>query len=151
MENSPKKKQDRFMDMEQTNQKPRVLVIDDDAVTIRLMEKLLEDRYDISTASSGLKALEMICNSSFDLVLLDWMLPGMDGLSLLIALKADETTKDMPVLFVSGMTESEHINKGLEAGAAGFLSKPFSKNQILESIGKALLNKTIDSTVEQYN
>jgi PAS domain S-box-containing protein len=117
----------------------RILVIDDDEFNVRLLEKMLEEDYDVETASTGSEGLEVIRGGKgFELVLLDWMMPGMDGLSLLVAIKADRSTKDIPVIFVSGKTEPEVIEKGMSAGASGFIAKPYNRDEILDSIRLAI-------------
>jgi len=111
-----------------------ILVIDDDSFSVNLLKKILEDTYDVQVAGTGGEGLDIIHRSKVDLVLLDWLMPGMDGLSLLISLKSDEATRDIPVIFVSGLTEPESMEKGLEAGAVGFIAKPYNKDEIVEAI-----------------
>ena len=117
----------------------RILVIDDDEFNIRLLEKILEENYEVVSAMTGSEGLDIIRSGrGFELVLLDWMMPGMDGLSLLVAIKADQSIKDTPVIFVSGKTEPEIIEEGIEAGASGFITKPYNRDEILESIRSAI-------------
>ncbi|MCX6647156.1 MAG: ATP-binding protein [bacterium] len=116
-----------------------VLVIDDDIVSQKIIKKFLEmENYKVSSATSGNKGIEITRDANVDLILLDWMMPGTDGLSILISLKADVKTRDIPVIFVSGMTAPESIGEGIKAGAIGFINKPFKKVEIINSIAKAL-------------
>ncbi len=118
----------------------RVLIIDDDVFSAQLLEKILEDRYEVATASCGDDGIKAVREGDFDLVLLDWMMPGMDGLSLLISLKSDESTANIPIIFVSGKAEPDAIDKGMQAGAAGFIAKPYKKDEIVRAIDEAIEN-----------
>lgn len=118
----------------------RVLIIDDDVFSAQLLEKILEDRYEVATASCGDDGIKAVREGDFDLVLLDWMMPGMDGLSLLISLKSDESTANIPIIFVSGKAEPDAIDKGMQAGAAGFIAKPYRKDEIVRAIDEAIEN-----------
>jgi PAS domain S-box-containing protein len=116
-----------------------VLVIDDDIINQKIIRKIFEtENYKVLSATSGNKGIEIIRNEKTDLILLDWMMPGTDGLSILISLKADIKTRDIPVIFVSGITAPESIAEGILAGAIGFITKPFRKEEILNAAAKAL-------------
>ncbi len=116
----------------------RILVVDDDPFSSALLEKILDQDFFITTAASGSEGLDMILNESFDLILLDWMMPGMDGLSLLIAIKNIEEYRDIPVIFVSGKAEPESMEEALKAGAAAFIAKPFSRAKLMAQVHRAL-------------
>jgi two-component system cell cycle response regulator len=103
----------------------RILVVDDIAANLRLLEaKLISEYYEVLLASSGPEALEVAFAQVPDVILLDVMMPGMDGFETCRALKGDPRTQHIPVVMVTALTESTERVRGLEAGADDFLSKP---------------------------
>ena len=103
----------------------RVLVVDDIAANLRLLEaKLLNEYYEVAVAASGLEALETASRWMPDVVLLDVMMPGMDGYEVCRRLKAQPATAHIPVVMVTALTDQAERVRGLEAGADDFLSKP---------------------------
>lgn len=104
--------------------RPRVLIVDDIDDNIAILGRTLASEHEISFALSGPQALAMIANQPPDLVLLDVMMPGMDGLETLRRIKALPGAQDVPVIMVTGDGRSETQVLGLELGAADFLSKP---------------------------
>ncbi|HZH48104.1 MAG TPA: PleD family two-component system response regulator [Roseococcus sp.] len=103
----------------------RILVVDDIAANLRLMEaKLVSEYYEVVLAASGREALDIAFTQQPDVVLLDVMMPGMDGFETCRALKADPRTQHIPVVMVTALTDSAERVQGLEAGADDFLSKP---------------------------
>ncbi|WP_137176669.1 PleD family two-component system response regulator [Roseomonas sp. AR75] len=103
----------------------RVLVVDDIVANLRLLEaKLVNEYYEVAVASSGQEALAMVQRSLPDVVLLDVMMPGMDGYEVCRRLKAQPATAHIPVVMVTALTDQAERVRGLEAGADDFLSKP---------------------------
>ncbi len=103
----------------------RVLVVDDILPNVKLLEaKLACEYYDVITATSGAEALEKIENENPDIVLLDVMMPGMDGFEVCARIKANPEKAHIPVVMVTALTDIEDKVRGLEAGADDFLSKP---------------------------
>ncbi|WP_427023176.1 PleD family two-component system response regulator [Aureimonas ureilytica] len=103
----------------------RVLVVDDMPVNLRLMQALLaEEYYDVLLASSGQEALDICHREMVDLVLLDVMMPGLDGYEVCRRLKADPATLHIPVVLVTALDQQEDRVRGLESGADDFLTKP---------------------------
>ncbi|QXE89044.1 hybrid sensor histidine kinase/response regulator [Geomonas subterranea] len=103
-----------------------VMIVDDTPANIEILSESLGDDYELFFATSGLDALELIRADKPDLILLDIMMPGMDGFELCGILKGDPSTRDIPIIFVTAMIEEEQEIKGLELGAIDYLTKPIS-------------------------
>jgi serine phosphatase RsbU (regulator of sigma subunit) len=104
-----------------------VLVVDDAPVNIRVVNEILHDTYKVRIATSGAKALELaVATPGPDLILLDVVMPGMDGYEVCTQLKANPATRDIPVIFLTGQTETTDETKGFEVGAVDYIHKPFS-------------------------
>ena len=102
-----------------------LLVVDDAPENIQLLSGLLKEKYKVKAATSGEKALLIAARSPVpDLVLLDVMMPGIDGHEVCRRLQADAVTRDIPVVFVSGHGSEQERQAGLQLGAVGYLSKP---------------------------
>jgi signal transduction histidine kinase len=103
-----------------------VMIVDDTPTNIELLSESLGDDYELIFATSGGDALELIQADKPDLLLLDVMMPGMDGYQLCTLLKGDPATRDIPVIFVTAMCQEEDEIKGLEMGAIDYVTKPIS-------------------------
>ena len=115
--------------------KETILVVDDTADNLTLMSGLLMDPYRVKLAPNGERALRIARGESPpDLILLDIMMPGMDGYEVCRALKADRKTRDIPVIFLTAMTGTEEERKGLELGAVDYISKPISPPILLARV-----------------
>jgi len=113
----------------------RILVVDDIAPNVKLLEaKLTSEYYDVITAMSGPEALEKIKAESPDLVLLDIMMPGMDGFEVCRKIKADPALVHIPVIMVTALTDAEDKVRGLDAGADDFLSKPIDDTSLMARV-----------------
>jgi two-component system, sensor histidine kinase and response regulator len=109
------------------NNRPTVLVVDDVPDNLSLMGSLLKGDYRVKVANSGEKALRIArSDTPPDLILLDIMMPGMDGYEVCRQLKADAATKDIPVIFLTAKTDVEDEQQGLELGAVDYITKPVS-------------------------
>ncbi len=104
--------------------KPRLLVVDDQPINIQVMHQIFATQYQVFMATSGQRALDFCHKTPPDLVLLDVVMPGMDGFEVCQALKADSTTSDIPVIFVTAHTDAAQETRGLDVGAVDFISKP---------------------------
>lgn len=103
-----------------------VMIVDDTPANIEILSESLGDDYELFFATSGADALELIRADKPDLILLDIMMPGMDGFELCGILKGDPATRDIPIIFVTAMIGEEEEIKGLELGAIDYLTKPIS-------------------------
>ena len=103
-----------------------VMIVDDTLSNIELLSESLGDDYELIIATSGTDALELIRADKPDLILLDVMMPGMDGYQLCTVLKGDPAIRDVPVIFVTAMCQEEDEIKGLELGAIDYVTKPIS-------------------------
>jgi len=104
--------------------RPRLLVVDDQPINIQVMHQIFASQYQVFMATNGHQALVFCRKTPPDLILLDVVMPGMDGFEVCQALKADPATQDIPVIFITGHTDAPHETRGLEVGAVDFISKP---------------------------
>ncbi|MBE9608108.1 diguanylate cyclase domain-containing protein [Chitinilyticum piscinae] len=103
-----------------------VLVVDDQMSNIELLGELLGDDYDIRFALDAESALRLIAQQAPELILLDVMMPVMDGYQLCARLKAEPATRDLPIIFLTALSSPEEETRGLEAGAVDYITKPFT-------------------------
>ncbi|MDB4936570.1 MAG: hypothetical protein JWP87_3542 [Labilithrix sp.] len=119
----------------------RILVVDDERDNRELMEIVLRwEGFVVVTATSGGQALAMIAQERPDLVLLDVMMPGMTGYEVAAKIKANATTKDIPVIMVTALEDSSAKALARRAGADDFLTKPISRGELLACV-RAVLSK----------
>ena len=104
----------------------RILVVDDAMENIQVLHQALQDEHQVLFALSGAKALEIARQQLPDLILLDAMMPGMDGYAVCAALRASNVLRDIPVIFVTALSHPEDETRALEAGAVDFISKPYN-------------------------
>ncbi len=117
----------------------RVLVVDDSPFMVRLVTYILEEAgYETMSAENGKAALELMAADPPDLVFLDTMMPEMDGLETLRAIRANPQTRDVPVLMLTAKTQAEDYRVAEEAGANGYLTKPFHQAGVLDSVARHL-------------
>ena len=102
-----------------------LLIVDDEKQNRRLLTELLQDDYQIILAKNGVQALEKAQERLPDLILLDVLMPEMDGLAVIRALKASDSTRHIPVIFVSALDSAQDEERGLELGAVDYIAKPF--------------------------
>ena len=122
----------------------RILVVDDTPLNVKLLEDVLTMKgYEVATAASGQEALDKIRSGSMDLVLLDVMMPGMNGYEVCRAIREDARTALLPVVMVTALDAKEERVKGLEAGADDFLSKPVNQPELLARVQSLLRIKSL--------
>lgn len=115
-----------------------LLVDDDEMVRIALGELLKPEGYEIDTASGGGEALDKIDNNKYDLLMLDIIMPEMDGLELCRRIRQREEYKEIPIVFLTAKSREEDRAMGIDAGANKFLSKPISPEKLLEIISETI-------------
>jgi len=104
----------------------RILVVDDAMENVQILHQALRDEHEVLFALSGEKAIEVALAQQPDLILLDAVMPGMDGYAVCAALEASPRLQDIPVIFVTALSQPEDETRALEAGAVDFISKPFN-------------------------
>lgn len=112
----------------------KVLVVEDDDDCRELMSLILQDEYAVTTAVNGEQALEAIERDKPDVVLLDIMIPHIDGWEVLRRLRADGRYKDLPVLAVTALASEDSRQRAIREGATDYIVKPFSPDELLEVI-----------------
>jgi DNA-binding response OmpR family regulator len=124
-----------------------ILIVDDIPSNIRLMASILDEHgYSVSYAQNGQHAIDLCNRVYFDLILLDVMMPGMDGFEVCEALKKIETTRDVPIIFLTARTDQDSILKGFDAGGVDYVTKPFNEKELLVRIRTHLdLKQTRDA------
>ncbi len=119
--------------------RPTILVVDDDEFQHKLIRKLLEkQKYNFAFATSGVEALKILCKILPDIILMDVMMPDMDGLETLRHLKATPQFALIPVIMITGKSEGHIVSDSLKAGAADFVVKPFEQATLLAKIDHVL-------------
>ncbi|MDD1612898.1 MAG: response regulator [Methylococcaceae bacterium] len=122
----------------------RILVVDDAPHNRALLSRLLQYQgYRIETATNGLDALARLAEEAFDLILLDVVMPEMNGINVLTKLKADKKFRQIPVILISACTEMCQVIKGIELGAEDYLPKPFNSTLLKARIGASLEKKRL--------
>jgi two-component system, OmpR family, alkaline phosphatase synthesis response regulator PhoP len=118
----------------------KVLVVEDDRSIQMVLELVLTRmaKCEVITASDGKEGLDKIIQQKPDLVLLDLMLPSMDGFEICQRAKADDTTRNIPIIFLTAQPQPTSIAKGMSLGAIGYLIKPFDPVKLVDQINEAL-------------
>lgn len=127
-----------------------ILIVDDTPENIDILVELLED-FDKQIAINGVDALETAFEDPPDLILLDIMMPEMDGYEVCVKLRQNEKTKDVPIIFLTAKTEKEDIIKGFEAGGQDYITKPFDARELLERVKTQLELKTQREDLKNMN
>lgn len=118
--------------MTEKNQKPTVMVVDDQPANLKLLvDSLLDYNFTPLTAINGERALKQIRHAKPDIILLDVMMPGIDGFETCRRLKADPETADIPVIFMTALTDVEDITMGFNVGGVDYLAKPVNLAEVV--------------------
>jgi len=117
----------------------RILVVDDDENILSLERTILEQKgFDVTAAAGGAEALKLLADQTFDLVLLDVMMPEVDGFTVCRKIKEDSRLKDVPVIFLTAKGGGEALAEGFESGAIMYINKPFTANKLLTIVNTML-------------
>jgi len=116
---------------EPTKTKADILIVDDTPDNLRLLNQILSQEYKVRLAPNGVIGLKAAFTAPPDVILLDIMMPGMNGYEVAEKLKADDKTKDIPILFISALDDTESKVRGFRAGAVDYVTKPFQEMEVL--------------------
>ena len=121
--------------------KGKIFVVDDDIGLLTVIEELLREEYEVSLAKSGAQAVRFLeKGGSPDLLLLDIEMPGMDGFETLITLRSSEVGSEIPVIYLTGITDADSEARGLRLGAVDYIRKPVTKEVLLARLALHLDN-----------
>jgi len=123
------------------SERPSILVVDDEALYRELIADILDDEYEILFASNGMGALEIASIKVPDLILLDVMMPGIDGYEVQKRLKTDHRISETPVIFISGLGEVTAETRGLALGAVDYITKPFNSESVRARVKRQITLK----------
>ncbi|MDY4538914.1 MAG: response regulator [Prevotella sp.] len=125
--------------------KTSVLIVDDIPINVTLIEKMLKPfHFVIEKANDGQTALDIVADNKPDLILLDLMMPGMNGYDVIKQLRAKEETQQLPIIVISALNSNEDVVKGYDLGANDFLTKPIIMNRLHTSV-ITQLNKAMEA------
>jgi putative two-component system response regulator len=116
-----------------------ILIVEDTETNVDILVDILGEDYEVAVAMDGESALETVHEEQPALILLDIMMPGMDGYEVFKRLKDNPATAHVPIIFISGLTEDEEKKKGLEMGAVDYIGKPFEASEIRSKVKKHLM------------
>ncbi len=123
---------------EEASVRKHVLVVDDNPLMLKMVKEHLHNNYDVATAISGKVALKFLENKRTDLILLDYEMPAESGPEVLEKIRANEATKNIPVMFLTGITEKKKIQKALVFKPQGYLVKPIDHEKLLAAVKKQI-------------
>jgi DNA-binding response OmpR family regulator len=118
--------------------RPKILVVDDDPVVRRIILELLNNRYSVILASTGVQLPDLLQRHQPHLVILDVMLPWVNGFELCRIIKTQDAGQDIPVLFLTSCKEKEDLMTGREVGGSGYLTKPFYAKDLYREVERLL-------------
>lgn len=145
-ERRPEEKGEYTHKLEETS---LILVVDDNALNLRVAEKMLENQFRVETVSSGKAALEFVKKTIPDLILLDIHMPEMDGFEVLEILQGDKEYREIPVVFLTANEERDVEVKGFEGGAQDFIKKPFSADIMIRRVSRILELKRLQRNLQK--
>ncbi|WP_321298626.1 hybrid sensor histidine kinase/response regulator [Marinifilum fragile] len=132
--------------------KHRILIVDDIPENIKVLQAILSDSsYEVQYALNGKDALMLCVADSFDLILLDIMMPEMDGYEVCRYLKSKDKTKDIPIIYLTAKVDSEDIVKGFESGAQDYVTKPFNPQELIARVNTHLELKHKNESLKFMN
>ncbi len=122
-----------------TTDAPKILIVDDEPVSLMLLDTILSrSNFAVSTALSGMDALNLLNKEPFDLMILDLLMPDMDGLTLLEQLRADPKFENLPIIVFTAISQNRVRQEAFQKGATTFLTKPVSSRELTRVVNKHL-------------
>lgn len=118
--------------------KKHILIVDDDKNMLKMLHLFLRDEYEVTMVDSGKLALEAVIKHTPDLILLDYMMPLFDGPHVLEIIRKREESRNVPVLFLTSVTDKEKILECLSLNPQGYLIKPISRSELLQRVAEVL-------------
>jgi DNA-binding NarL/FixJ family response regulator len=126
-----------------------VLVVDDSPATLGMLNEALEQAgYTVLVAQSGSAALTLVARVTPDIVLMDALMPGLDGFETCRLMKRNPTLQSVPIVFMTGLTETEHVLRGLDAGGVDYVSKPVTPDEVIARIRVHLANARLTRSAQ---
>jgi len=136
---------------EMTRATAKILIVDDTPANIQILDEVLQAEFDVYFALNGNEALQKIESLQPDLILLDIMMPIMDGFEVCRNLKAKDKFKNIPIIFITALGQPEEESQGLKLGAADYITKPFNPDLVLLRVRNHLELKNQRDILEQRN
>lgn len=121
--------------------KKHILVVDDDLNMLKTLRYYLQDKYKVTVVNSGKVAMDFLSRFTPDLILLDYMMPMINGADVLKTIKSREETKDIPVYFLSGQTDGTTVKECLSLEPAGYIIKPVARDALLAKMEEAFARR----------
>ena len=115
-----------------------ILIIDDSEANVATLMALLEDQYDLLVSLDGGEAIDLLAEEKVDLILLDILMPGMDGFDVCEKIKSNANTRDIPIIFITVKVDEDSIEQAYEMGGVDYITKPFRSREVLSRIKKEL-------------
>jgi diguanylate cyclase (GGDEF)-like protein len=129
----------------------KILIVDDYPANIKVLGELLRDEFEVLVATNGLKAVALAREKVPDLILMDVMMPEMDGFRAASMIKNDELTEDIPIIFITAKGETEDIVKGFEVGGQDYITKPFNPQELFARVNTHLELKQSQQALKDYS
>lgn len=128
----------------------KILVVDDHPGNIRIIAAMLQHQYTILAANNGLRAIKIAEDTHPDLILMDIMMPEMDGFTVCETLKKNPHTKDIPIIFITAKTEIDDVVKGFSIGGCDYISKPFNPEELFARVNTHIELKNSRELLQKY-
>ncbi len=128
-----------------------ILIVDDNSTNIDLLVSSLKTNYRLGIAKNGFKAIDYALKYLPDLILLDVMMPELNGYEVCKRLKADSSTKNIPVIFITALSETIHKNRGFEVGGVDYITKPFNSEEVKARVKTHIALKKMGETLKSQN
>lgn len=115
-----------------------ILLVDDDIRVLKMMKEILKDHYDTAVATNGQIALKFLEKHSTDMILLDYMMPGQNGKEVLEKIRQNPKYSEIPVIFLTGVSDAKHVKECLALRPQGYLLKPVKQEELLKKLDEVL-------------